>query len=149
MVRGMPRRRPRVEVQHAVADDLDCVLGNGHELAPEAVEVVAVEPPRAPLEPAGIDQMRRSDLAHVHAQSRIAAHEHARGARVVEVDVREDEVAQVPDREPGTRERRLERVDARRRTAVDQGGLLAAKQVGGDDPRPPEVEEVEELEAAT
>jgi hypothetical protein len=46
-------------------------------------------------------------------------------------------------------ERPLERVDAARRPAVDERRLVAEEQVGGDDPGPPEVEQVEELEAAT
>jgi hypothetical protein len=58
-------------------------------------------------------------------------------------------MAQVLDREPETGEGALERVDAGRGTAVDESGLVAAEQVGGDDPRPPEVEEIEELEAVT
>ena len=43
----------------------------------------------------GIDEVRRADLRDVHLQARVLAHEHARGAGVVEVDVREEQVADV------------------------------------------------------
>ena len=50
----------------------------------------------------------------------ILAHEHARGARVVEVDVREQEMADVGQLQAARRETGFERVDARRRPAVEQ-----------------------------
>ena len=54
----------------AVADDLDVLLRHGRELAPEDVERVAVEPARARLEPARVDDVRRADLRDVHAAAR-------------------------------------------------------------------------------
>jgi hypothetical protein len=68
---------------------------------------------------------------------------------VVEVDVRQHEMTKIAEREAPALEPGDERAQARRRTAVDEGGLVAGEQVRRDDPRPPEVEEVEELEAAT
>jgi hypothetical protein len=68
---------------------------------------------------------------------------------VIQVDVGEDEPADLLQGEAVRSERRLERVDAARRAAVDERRLVAGEQVGGDDPRPPEVEQVEELEAVT
>ena len=49
-----------------VADDADVLLGHGRELAPELVERIAVQPPRARLEPARVDEVRRADLRDVH-----------------------------------------------------------------------------------
>jgi hypothetical protein len=145
----VPGGRPGIEVEDAVADDLDRLLGYGGELAPEDVEVVSVEPAGAALEPAWVNEVRRSDLAHVHAKVRVAASEHACGTRVVEVDVRQHEMTKIAEREAPALEPGDERAQARRRTAVDEGGLVAGEQVRRDDPRPPEVEEIEELEAVT
>jgi hypothetical protein len=85
----------------------------------------------------------------VHAQRWIAAYEHPGGARVIEVDVREDEVAQVTSVKSVRPQTFLECVEARRRPAVDERGLFAGKEVRCDDPRSPQVEEIEKLEAAT
>jgi len=68
---------------------------------------------------------------------------------VIEVDVREDEVPQILEAETVLCERSLERPETRRRTAVHERRLVTGKQVRGNDPRPREVQQVEELEAAT
>ena len=47
----MARRWEDLEAGGAVARDADVRLGHRCELAPELVEGVAVEPPRAPFEP--------------------------------------------------------------------------------------------------
>ena len=91
-MRGMPGGRPRLEVEHPLADYLDRRLGNRSELAPETVELVAVEPARAPLELAGVDEVRRADLADVDGQPSVPLCNRACCAGVIEVDVREDEV---------------------------------------------------------
>ena len=62
VVRGVARRGEDLEPGGAVARDPDVLLGHRCELAPELVERVAVEPPRAPLEPRGVDEVRRADL---------------------------------------------------------------------------------------
>ena len=147
-MRGVAGRGERLEVEHAVADDPHVLLGDGSELAPEAVEVVPVEPARAPLQAARVDEVRSSDLAHVDDEARALAHERARRAGVVEVDVGEEQVAEVGDLEPLLRQPRSECVQAARRAAVDECRLLALEQVRADDARPAEVLEVEELHAA-
>ena len=78
-----------------VADDADVRLGDGHELAPQRVERVAVETARARLEPRRIDQVRRPELGDVHLEPRVLANERSGGAGVVEVDVREQEMTEV------------------------------------------------------
>jgi hypothetical protein len=85
----------------------------------------------------------------MHAQARIPPRDHSRRARVVEVDVRQHEVAEVVERETVARESLLQRIQAARRPAVDQRGLVAGEQVDADDPRPAEVKKIEKLEAAT
>jgi len=144
-MRRMPGRRERLEVEDAVADDPHVRLRNGRELAPEPVEVVSVEPAGASLEAIGVDEMRRPDLAHVDEQARVLSDKRPRRARVVEVDVGEHEVAQLPDLEPMPRKRRPETVQAACRAAVDERQLLALEQVRADDALAAEVLEVEEL----
>jgi hypothetical protein len=75
--------------------------------------------------------------------------EEARRARVVEVDVREQQVADVPDSETVFRQAGLQRIDAGRRSTIDQRCLVARQQVGRYDPGVAEEEEVEELRAVT
>jgi hypothetical protein len=139
-MRGVAGAREAVEVEHAAADGVDVCLRHGHELAPEAVEVVAVEPPSAALEPRGVDEVRRADLGDVHLQARVLPHERARGARMVEVDVREQQVTQVLQLEPALGEPRLQLRDTARRPAVVQREpVVGLEQVGADDPLVPEM----------
>ena len=90
---------------------MDVRLRHGRELAPQRVEGVAVEPARARLEPRRVDEVRRADLRDVHLQARVLADEHARGAGVVEVDVREQQVADVGEREALLVEPPLQRLE--------------------------------------
>jgi len=143
------RRRPRLEVENPVSDDLHCLFRNRRELAPQTVEVITVQPPRAALEPARVDEVRRPDLAHVNPQARVSPREDAGSARVVEVDVREHEMAHVLQRQAVGREAALERPETARGPAVHERRLVAGQQVRRDDPGMPEVEKVEELEPAT
>ena len=143
---GMARRRQGVQVEDAVADPLHGLGGNRSQLAPQAVEVVTVEPAGAPLEPARVDEMRRPHLAHVYSKLWIAAGDEAGRAGVVEVDVREDEVAELLERQAALPECSFERSEAAARPAVDQRRLVSGQEVGRDDPRAPEVKEVEKLE---
>src|SRR5215210_3688931 len=122
VVGRMAGRGERVQAEHAFADDLDVLLRDGREFPPQLVERLAVEPPGAPLEPGGIDEVRRADLRHVHAEPGVAAHEDARGARMVEVDVREEQVADVGQGETALVEPLLERAEAARRAAVEERG---------------------------
>jgi hypothetical protein len=89
--------------------------------------------------------MRRPDLAHMHSQLRIAAGQDAGRARVVQVDVRQHEVTEILEREAMPAQRSLERPKAAARAAVDEHRLVAGEQVRADDPRAPEVQEVEKL----
>ena len=91
---------------------MDVLARHRRELAPERVERVAVEPARALLQPLRIDEVRRADRRDVHLQRRVLAHEHAGGAGVVEVDVAEQQMADVGEREAV---RRRARPSARRR----------------------------------
>src|SRR5215213_3051445 len=142
----VPRRREAVETQHALADRVHVRLRHRRELAPETVEIVAVEASRAALEPRGVDQMRRADLRDVHLQAGVLAHEHARRARMVEVDVREQQVPQIAQLEPALREPRVQLGGARRRpTVLQREAVVGLEQVRADHALTPEVAQVEGL----
>jgi hypothetical protein len=68
---------------------------------------------------------------------------------MVEMDMRQDEMAHVRERHPVSGEAVFERAKTARRAAVHERRLVAGQQVRRDDPGMPEVEEVEELETAT
>jgi hypothetical protein len=65
---------------------------------------------------------------------------------VVEVDVREHDVPEVAELQAPLAERRFQRLEAAARAAVDERRLVAEQQVGRDDPRAIEVEEIEDLD---
>jgi hypothetical protein len=84
----------------------------------------------------------------VDEQAGILPDERARRAGMVEVDMREQEVSQLPDLEPVPGQPCPKRVQAARRSAVDERGLIPREQVGADHALPAEVLEVEELHGA-
>ena len=108
----MARRREALESHDPLSGDADVVLRHRRELAPQRVEGVAIEPPRASLEPGGIDEVRCADLRHPDRQPGMLADEHSRRARVVEVDVREEQMPDVLQLVSPLREPRLQRRDA-------------------------------------
>jgi hypothetical protein len=149
MVRRVAGRRPGLEPENAFADDGDVLLRDRRELPPQAVELVAVQPACASFEPARIHEMRRTDCAYVYAQVRVAPDERPGGTCVIEVDVRDDQVPQVLERESVLAKARLERIDAGRGAAVHERGLRRLKQVRRDDLRTAEVAEVEKLQTTS
>jgi hypothetical protein len=68
---------------------------------------------------------------------------------MVEVDVSEQQVAEIRESKAVFREPGLQRIDTGRRPTVDQRRLVPCEQVGRDDPGVTEEEEVEELRAVT
>ena len=68
--------------------------------------------------------MRSTDRRHVDLQRRVLAHEHARGAGMVEVDVREQQVPQVAELQGELAECLLQAVEAGGRPAVEEGRAL-------------------------
>src|SRR5205807_9122289 len=85
VVACMSRRSEALQADDALAGDVDVLLRDGGQLAPEVVKQVAVETAGTRFQPRWIDEMRCADLRYVHLQPRMLAHKHARGARVVEV----------------------------------------------------------------
>ena len=73
------------------------------------------------------------------------AHEDARRTRVVEMDVREDEMVNVLQRQPIGGQPPLQRLDAGRRAAVDDRRLGPFDEVRGDHLPVTEMEEIDEF----
>ena len=147
VVRRVARRRKALEADDVGADNVDVLLGHRRELAPELVERVSVEAACAGVELARVDEVRRSDLRHVHLEAGVLAHERARGARVVEVDVREQQVADVGQGETVRGQPVLQPRDADRRPAVEERRtVVRLEDVGADDLLGRLVVEVDRLE---
>ena len=104
-----PGAREALEPEDVVADDPDALGRNGNELAPEPVERVAVQPPGAHLEPARVGQVGCAHGRHVHLERGVLADDRAGRARVVEVDVGEEQMPDVTELEPSLGEARLQR----------------------------------------
>ena len=108
----------------AAAEGDDVGGRHGKHLAPEALQVVPIQPACAPEQLRRVDQMRRPDLVHVDTQLREPADERARGAGVIQVDVGEQRAPAARPRDPsaeppGTRrgpDRRSGRPARRRRS---------------------------------
>jgi len=141
------RRRPlQPVIDRCLAHDPAARFRDGRELAPELVEGVAVETARARLEACRVDEVRRTDLRHVHGQLRVLADERARGACVIEVDVREQQVPEVADLDASLREALAEDGQAARRAAVvEREAVVRLDEVGADAPGVAAVQEVEGL----
>jgi hypothetical protein len=93
VVTGVAGAGKRLEAERVVADGVDIRFRDRRELAPKVVERVAVEASRAALEPRGIDQVRCADFGDVDLQCWVFPDEGAGGAGVIEVDVAEEQVA--------------------------------------------------------
>ena len=78
---------------------MDVLLRNRSQLAPERVEIVAVDAAARSARAGRVDEVRRADLRDVNLEARMLADERARGPGVVEMDVREQQVAEVGELE--------------------------------------------------
>jgi len=80
----------------------------------------------------------------VHLEVRLLSDERARGAGVIEVDVAEQEMADVCQRETALRQSLLERSDVGRRAAVEKRGpVVRLEQIAANDPLGAEVVKVD------
>src|SRR5215217_2857581 len=114
-----------------VFQDLDPVLGHGARLAPELVHPLAVDAGGALYEPRRVGKVRVADLVHV--EGRVGQHlrEMSRGARMVQVYVRNVDLPHVFVRDAMILQTRGEPLEAGRRTGLDEGGgtsLLAEQE---------------------
>jgi hypothetical protein len=100
VVTGVSGGGERVEAERVVADWVDVRFGDRGQLSPEVVERVAIEASRAALEPGWVDEVLRANLGDVNLQIWMLTDEDAGGARVVEVDVAQEQVTDVGECEP-------------------------------------------------
>ncbi|MEA2425816.1 MAG: hypothetical protein QOH13_2226, partial [Thermoleophilaceae bacterium] len=129
--------RECLPAEHVAGRDAHVLLGHRRELPPEWVERLTVEPPRGALEPRRVDEMRRADLGDPDCQAGVAAHDRAGGAGVIEMDVREEQVADVLEAQAVLRESRLERRQRRGRPAIEQRkSVVGVDDVHADRVRP-------------
>src|SRR5919201_5002625 len=146
VVRGVAGRWEALEPDHLRSGRVDVRLRHRRQLTPELVERVAVEPPGAPLQAGRIDEMWGADLRDVHLQPRVLAHEHAGRARVVEVDVREQQVAQVGELEAALPQAFFQPRHAGGGAAVEERRpIRRLEQVAPDHPLDAAMHEVERL----
>src|SRR5215207_10754063 len=78
-----------------VLQDLDPLLGHRARLAPELFHPLAVDAGRALYELRGIGKMRVADLVHVEGRVRQQPREVSRSARMIEVNVRKEDLPHV------------------------------------------------------
>ena len=110
-------------------------LGHGRHLAPEPLHVVAVQARGALQQLRGIHEVGRAALVHVHDQLREAAAEDARRARVVEVDVGQEQRPRLH-----VAEALQQGLDRGRGAGIHDHAVLL---VGADHPVPAEVHHVD------
>jgi hypothetical protein len=80
----------------------------------------------------------------VHLKARVLPDKRPRGARVVEVDVAQEQVPEVAQRPPALRQALLERGDGGRRAAVEEREpVLRVEQVAADDALGAEMVEID------
>ena len=128
------RSREALETENSVSEGVDVSLGDRSQLSPQRVERCPIQSPRARLELRRVDEVRRADLGDVHLEPRMLAHENARRPGMVQVDVREKQVADVGEVEPTLREPCLQVRDACRRTAVEEReAVLRLEDIAADD----------------
>ena len=136
-------RPPPTSTSLAVAEHLD-PRGVGRRQPPvERVEQVAVDHRRARHEPRGIDEVAGALLVHVHGGVRERRRHVADAAGVVEVDVRDDDGAEVVGADAHRVERRQQRGHRRLAAGLDQHRGRPVDQVTGGHPLPAAEERVE------
>ena len=87
----MPRRLLRL----AIGERDDPVFGHRHDLAPERVHAVAIEPTGGTDETRGIDQMWRADGMDEDLHIRLLSHDRSGTSGVVEMDVGDEDLGQL------------------------------------------------------
>ena len=96
------------------------VRRHGQEVAPQPRHVVGPVQPRGAVEqPCRVDHVTRPALVHVDADARLFVHERPRGPRVVEVDVRQEDRADVANVVPESAQPRSQGRQRRRWPGID------------------------------
>ena len=111
---------------------------------------VAEESTGAPDQFRGIDEMRGAAIVDENLEVRVALYEMTGGARVIEVDVREQYRADVSPLRAGVGERLVEATDGNLGPRVDQNqSAIRINHTGCDDRRGVGVMEIEEVSLGT
>ena len=99
-MRGMPGRREALEPDDRARRRRGRSPSGTGASSPQRSSNAAVQPARARLESRRVDHVRCADLRDVHLEPRVLPDEGAGCSRVVEVDVREQQVPNVHEIEP-------------------------------------------------
>ncbi len=99
--------------------------------------LLPVDPPRARQQLAGVLEVWRAPFVDPHRGLREAGGKRPDASGVVQVDVRDHDVRQVPFPDPQRAEPQRDGVDGGGGTGLDQDGLAGSDQVGGGDHGPP------------
>ena len=131
----MARGRKAVEADDVRTRDLDIGLRHGGELAEKRLERVPVDSPGASLEASRVDQVRSADARDVDAEAWVLADQCPSGARVVEVDVGQEQVTHVANGVAVRRQATTQRLETARRSAVDdREPVLRVDEIRGNQP---------------
>jgi hypothetical protein len=127
-------------------EDHDALPRHRRHFAPEALHLASVQPRGAGEELRRIDEVRGARPMNVHREPGVETSQRAGGAGVVEVNMREQESGELFDRSAVRGQPRPKRLEARRRTRIDE----VAASAGGHEARqdrfgPSEVMEVDYL----
>ena len=120
VVRRVTLCRERLPAEDVAVGEPDVCFRHGREFSPERVEEVAVEPPRRALEARGVDEMGSTDLGDPNGQLRVLADERPGRTCMVEMDVREQQVADVVECDAACGEPASKRLVGRGRAAVEE-----------------------------
>lgn len=121
VMRRMTRAREAREPEHVVADDRDVLLRNREQAAPQPIERIPVETACAHLEPGGVDDVWRAELGDVHTDVRLLADDPSDSTCVVEVNVREEDMSDVGERQAALGESSSKHRQRGKRPAVEEG----------------------------
>ena len=136
VVPRVPRRVGHFEIALAHADVFAAIetpeIGgrHGQKLTPQRLQLIPPKLTRAGHEAAGVGQVAHTRGVDEHLDVRVFRHERPGRAGVIEVDVGEQEGAEVFDGDPVTPERGGQRRQRRGRSGVDDRRTEAAVQHG-------------------
>ncbi len=127
VVRGMARRVGGLQRVAAGGDRFtarqspDVGLGDRLECAPQPIHLAAVESSGAGKQLLGVDQVLRAALVDVDGDARMLAEDGAAGARVIEMDVGEEDRLDVAQTQAAEGQLRAQLVEGAGGTGIDEG----------------------------
>lgn len=125
MMGTMARGGNALEAEDRPLSRMQVALGNTRHLSPQEIETATVDPPRPAFERHRVSQVDQSALPHVDLQLRMFSHEMTSGARVIKVDMGQEQVPDVRQPQAARLKPGLKRTDGGSGTAVDKGRAIA------------------------